>query len=220
VRPARRLRAIALCALLALAPIAHADDECRMALGRGWPPATENHGVAVETLFAGATPATLRVTVLPATGEERGVLLMPGADGADWTLRHAQAEERVRVWQDGKLQLRTSEAPEVNDVPIPARVATRLQQEWHALLASAAPEGSAAPFSEGDTWTFLAGDLRVSGLEPGCDLGELLRDQVDLLIEASDEGPEKRERRWRALEQSLDRLARMREAAFGATQAP
>jgi len=206
----------ALCALLVLAPAAHADDACRMALGRGWAPATENYGVAVEKLFAGDTPASFHVTVLPATGEEWGLLLIPGTGGGDWTLRYARADERVRVWQDGKLQLRTSEAPDTQDVPIPAGVATRLLEEWRSVLASAAPEGSAAPFSEKDAWTFLAGDLRVSGLEPGCDLGERMRDQLDLLIEASDEGPAKRERRWRALEESLDRLAREREAAFGA----
>jgi hypothetical protein len=210
----------ALCTLLALAPAAHAQDRCQIALGRGWAPATENWGVAVEKLFAGDTPATLGVTVLPATGEEWGVLLIPGAEGGDWTLRHAQAEERVRAWADGQLQLRTREAPETQDAPIPAAVATRLLAEWRALLAAAAPEGSAAPFSERDAWTFLAGDLRVSGLEPGCELGEMLRDQLDLLIEASDEGPEKRERRWRALDESLDRMARLREATYGAAPAP
>ena len=214
MRPA--LSRAAVCALLALAPAAHAD-ECRMALGRGWAPATENYAVAVEKLFAGDTQASFHVTVLPATADEWGVLLIPGAsDGDDWTLRYAQADERVRVWQGGQLLLRTSEPAQVQDAPIPARVAKRLIAEWRAVLASAAPEGSAAPFSEKDAWTFLAGDLRVGGLQPGCDLGERMRDQLDLLIEASDEGPEKRERRWRALEESLDRLAREREAAFGA----
>jgi hypothetical protein len=209
--------AIALCALLALSPVAHAQDEaCRMSLGRGWPPATESYGTTVEKLFAGSVPASLSVTVLPRTGAERGLLLMPAEGGADWTLRYAEAEERVHAWEGGKLQLRTSEAPEIQDAPIPSAVAARLLAEWRALLASAAPEGSLAPFSETDTWLFVAGDLRVSGLEPGCELGELLRDQLDLLIEASDEGPEKRERRWRALEDSLDRMRRLREAAFGA----
>ena len=209
--------------LLALAPLAHADDDaCRMALGRGWAPATENYGLAVEKLFAGATPATFHVTVLPATAVEWGVLLIPGATpDSDWTLRYAQADERVRAWQGGQLQLRTSEAPETQDAPIPARVASRVVEQWRAVLASAAPEGSSAPFSEKDAWTFQAGDLRVSGLQPGCELGELMRDQLDLLIEASDEGPEKRERRWRALEESLDTMARLRESAYGqAVDAP
>jgi hypothetical protein len=34
----------------------------------------------------------------------------------------------------------------------------------------------------------------------------LLREQIDLLIEASDEGDEKREKRWRQLGESLDRM--------------
>ncbi|QSX78830.1 hypothetical protein [Agrilutibacter solisilvae] len=208
--------AAALCALLMLAPAAHADDDtCRLALGRGWPPATENYGTAVETLFAGSTPAALSVTVLPKVGAERAVRLMPDPAGGDWTLRFAEADERVRAWVDGQLMLRTTQAPEVRDVPIPATVAKRLVEEWRALLAGAAPQESSAPFSEDDAWVFVAGDLRVSGLEPGCDVGELLRDEMDLLIEATDEGPEKRQRRWRALDASLNRLRRMREAYTG-----
>jgi hypothetical protein len=48
--------------------------------------------------------------------------------------------------------------------------------------------------------------LRVSGLKPTCEAGALLREQIDLLIEASDEGDEKREKRWRQLGESLDRM--------------
>ena len=33
-----------------------------------------------------------------------------------------------------------------------------------------------------------------------------MREQIDLLIEATDEGEEKREKRWRQLGESLDRM--------------
>ena len=89
---------------------------------------------------------------------------------------------------------------------MPAAVASRLVADWRRALAVAAPEGSTAPFSENDSWLFVAGDLRVSGLRPECELGEQLREQIDLLIEASDEGEEKREKRWRQLGESLDRM--------------
>jgi hypothetical protein len=89
---------------------------------------------------------------------------------------------------------------------MPANVATRLVDDWRRALAIAAPKGSTAPFSEDDSWLFVAGNLRVSGLKPACELGEQLRQQIDLLIEASDEGPEKREKRWRQLGESLDRM--------------
>jgi hypothetical protein len=81
-----------------------------------------------------------------------------------------------------------------------------LVDEWRHALSLAAPEGSAAPFSEDDTWLFVAGDLRVGGLKPSCELGGLLHDQIDLLVEASDEGDEKRQKRWRQLGESLDRM--------------
>ena len=78
-----------------------------------------------------------------------------------------------------------------------ARVAGRrgapLLQPWHDLVKLAR---KGFVLSRTTTWVFVAGELRVSGQEPGCELGERLRDQVDLLIEASDEGANKRERRW------------------------
>ncbi|MFC5576818.1 hypothetical protein ACFPOA_02165 [Lysobacter niabensis] len=201
------MRAACLVAALLLAPIARADDEqCRLALGRGWPPATENYGKAVEQLFAGDSQPALRFTLLPKTGVESGVLLIPGADGGDWTLRRAVADQRVHYWGPTQLELRTAQAPATDEASMPAAVATRLVDEWRHALSLAAPEGSAAPFSEGDTWLFVAGDLRASGLKPDCELGELLRDQIDLLIEASDEGDEKRQKRWRQLGESLDRM--------------
>jgi hypothetical protein len=84
----------------------------------------------------------------------------------------------------------------------------------------AAPQGVVAPFSEGDTWLFVAGDLRVSGLRPDCELGALLRDQVDLLIEASDEGDEKREKRWRQIGESLDRMRTVLDAMTAPAATP
>jgi hypothetical protein len=201
------MRAVFLVATLLLAPMAHADDaQCKLAVGRGWPPATENYGTAVEKLFAGDAQPTLSLTVLPKLGAESGVLLVADPNGGDWLLRRAVADERVHVWEGGKLVLRTAQAPEFNEAPIPAAVATRLVEDWRRALSTAAPEGSTAPFSEEDTWLFVAGDLRVSGMKPTCELGALLRDQVDLLIEASDEGEEKRAKRWRQLGESLDRM--------------
>lgn len=202
----RNLRALWLAVALLAAPCAQAEEGCRLALGRGWPPATENHGTAVESLFAvGSTPA-LRFTLLPKVGAESGVLLIPGAGEDDWTLRYAEADERVHHWGATELELRTQQAPDLNEVPMPADIAKRLVAAWQSALAAAAPEGSQAPFSEGDTWLFVAGDLRVSGLKPTCELGEQLRRQVDLLIEASDEGEEKRQKRWRQLDESLERM--------------
>jgi hypothetical protein len=203
------MRAALLAAALLLAPAAHADDACKLALGRGWPPATENYGSAVERLFAVGSQPAWSFTLLPKTGVESGVLLIPAVDGRDWTLRRAVADSRVHYWSASKLELRTDQEPELNDASIPAEVATRFIDEWHRALSVVAPEGSAAPFSEKDTWLFVAGDLRVSGLAPSCELGELMRDQIDLLIEASDEGDEKRQKRWRQLGESLDRMRKV-----------
>ena len=191
------------------APLAHADEEaCKVGLGRGWPPATENYGSAVEQMVAGPVRAPLSFTLLPAgVSVERGLALLPGAtETADWTLRYVEADRRVRVWVADHLELRTDQTPDVNEVPMPAAVATRLLAEWMHALAAAAPSGTPAPFSERDTWVFVAGDLRASGLEPVCKLGEQLRDQIDLLVEASDEGEEKRQKRWRQLGEKLDRM--------------
>ena len=200
--------ALWLVAALLVAPVAHADEQCHIAVGRGWPPATENYGTAVEKLFAGENTAALSFTLLPKAGVESGLLLIPNKNPSDdWTLRYGEADERVHYWGPTKLELRTEQTPSFNEVPIPADVATRLVADWHRALATAAPKGSTAPFSEDDTWLFVAGDLRVSGLKPGCDLGEQLRQQIDLLIQASDEGAEKRQKRWRQLGESLDRMS-------------
>lgn len=200
------MRAAALVMALLLAPTAQADDECKLALGRGWPPATENYGAAVEQLFAGGAQPGWSFTLLPTAGAESGVLLIPGSEGGDWTLRRAVADERVHFWGPTRLELRTAQTPELNEAPIPAAVAARLVADWRRALSAAAPEGSTAPFGDQDAWVFAIGDLRVSGLKPQCELGALLRDQIDLLVEASDEGDEKRAKRWRQLGESLDRM--------------
>lgn len=200
------MRAALIVAALLLSPIARADDACKLALGRGWPPATENYGSSVERLFAVGSQPIWSFTLLPKVGVESGLLLIPAVEGRDWTLRRAVADERVHYWSATKLELRTNQEPELDDVPIPAEVAMRFVEEWRRALSAAAPEGVAAPFSEKDTWLFVAGDLRVSGLEPTCELGELMREQIDLLIEASDEGDEKRLKRWRQLGELLDRM--------------
>jgi hypothetical protein len=221
------MRVLLLVAGLLLAPIAQADDgQCKLALGRGWPPATEMYGTAVEKLFAGEAQPALSVTLLPRAGAESGVLLVADPNGGDWLLRRAVADERVHAWEGGKLVLRTAQTPEFSEAPIPDAVASRFVEEWRHVLSTAAPEGSTAPFSEDDTWLFVVGDpgsspgqaLRVSGLKPTCELGALLRDQLDLLIEASDEGEEKREKRWRQLGESLDRMRGVLDA-MGATAA-
>ena len=200
------MRAALLVAALLLAPAAHADEACKMALGRGWPPATENYGSAVERLFAVGSQPAWSFTLLPKLGEESGLLLIPAAEGRDWTLRRAVADERVHYWGPTKLELRTNQEPELHEVAIPAAVAVRFAQAWDRALSMIAPEDSVAPFSDNDTWLFVVGDRRVSGLEPTCELGELMRQQIDLLIEASDEGDEKRLKRWRQLGESLDRM--------------
>ena len=201
------MRVALLVAALVFAPVAHADDDtCKLALGRGWPPATENYGSAVEKLFAGEQQPAWSFTLLPKMGAESGVLLIANPDGGDWTLRRAVADQRVHYWSAAKLELRTQQEPEIDEASIPAEVAARFIEDWRTALSTAVPDGSTAPFSEGDTWLFVAGDLRVSGLEPTCELGKFMREQIDLLIEASDEGDEKREKRWRQLGESLDRM--------------
>jgi hypothetical protein len=205
------------------APLAHADGEdCKVGLGRGWPSATENYGSAVERMVAGPVRAPLSFTLLPAgMSVERGLALLPGATEADdWTLRYVEADERVRVWASGRLELRTDQTPDVNQVPMPASVATRLLSEWMHALAAAAPSGTPAPFSEKDTWVFVAGDLRASGLRPDCELGEQLRDQIDLLVEASDESEEKRQKRWRQLGEQLDRMRQTVDGPSAVVQEP
>jgi len=206
-------RASLLAGALLFAPMVHAQDACRLELGRGWPPATENYGSAVEKLFAGDAAPALRLTRLPPAGQESGLLLIPGSAGSDWTLRRVRADKRVHYWSDSRLELRVEQQPDIAEAPIPAALAQRLVAEWRDALGRAVPADQPAQFSEEETWLFAIGDLRVSGKQPGCEIGGHLLEQIDLLAEASDEGLQKRERRWRQLERSLDELRQSVERA-------
>ena len=203
--PKSRATAVALCAGLLLSPLAHAADDCQVALGRGWPPATENHGAAVERLLDGGLTPAVRLTRLPAFAKESGVLLIPGEGQGDWTLRVAEVDDRVSRWSGGRLELRTDQSPDAEEVPMPAPLARRLFAAWQRTFTALVPADRTAAFHEGPS-SFVVGDLRVSGLEPDCGPGELVMAQVELLVEASDDGDERRARRWLELERSLDEL--------------
>lgn len=83
--------ALALLALLVIAPLAHAKGPCEIDLGQGWPPATRNHGSAVETLFAAGDAPALSLVRLPPRGKETGVLLVRPVNGGAWTVRSSVA---------------------------------------------------------------------------------------------------------------------------------
>ncbi|MBB5864229.1 hypothetical protein [Xanthomonas sp. 3058] len=184
--------------------------ECGSTLGRGWPPAVGNYGTAVTTLLDGATKPTLTLLTLPTRGVESGVSLVPGKDGADWTLRHSRADERVYSWVSqsdrGAVQLRTEQTPETVEIPIPAALARRLVSNWTNALTRLAPTGRTAPVSEGEVLSFQVEGVRYSGTRPGCGAGELLVQQAALLIEASEGKENKRDKRWTQIESSLDEL--------------
>ncbi len=207
----RRLR---LGLALLLAPLAaQAADDCRLALGRGWPPATENHGSAVEQVLAAQAKPRLRLTQLPVRGVESGLMLIPGnGERADWTLRHATASERVAAWtrsrNGGALEMRLDQEVETDEAPLPAELGQRLVDAWSRTLAAAVPADRPAEFHDKDQLLFLVDGLRVSGLEPDCGPARRLLRQAELLTEAADESPAKRERRWRELAESLDELDR------------
>ncbi|UJB18405.1 MULTISPECIES: hypothetical protein [Lysobacter] len=205
----RRLAWLGLAAALA-APFAQAADQCQFALGRGWPPATENHGSAVEQLLAAKAEARLTLTYLPTRGTESGLLLIPGSGDADWTLRHAMPNERVAVWNTGRasgaLQLRVEQEVDNEEAPIPAALAQRLVAGWKRALESMAPKDKPAEYQDKDQLLFVVDGLRVSGVRPDCGAGEIIMKQAGLLTEASNESASKRERRWRALGESLDEL--------------
>ncbi|WP_223807365.1 hypothetical protein [Montanilutibacter psychrotolerans] len=188
-----------------VAPLAQAADECHIELGRGWPPATESHGTAVEGLFAnGATPV-MTLTTLPERTAESGLQLI-AAESGDWTLRHSVADKRVSVWADNKLQLRTDQTPEVVEVPMPAELGRRLVAAWRGALEQLVPADLTAPFKE-DVTLYMVDGLRVSGAAPTCGPAAILGEQAALLIEATDDGDKRRERRWVELGESLDKLA-------------
>lgn len=202
------LRAWCAAAALAFAPLAHAVD-CVVDLGRGWPPGAQNHGEAAEKLLFGGRQPILSLTWLPVRGEERSLQVVPAASG-DWTLRYSLADERVLQWtsvRNGVEQrLVLEQTPEVLEVPIPSGVGKRLVADWGRVLATVAPASRAAAFHEGDLWLLQVEGMRISGLAPGCGAAERLHEQVALLVEAVDERPSKRAKRWVQLRESLDTM--------------
>lgn len=209
----RRAWAVLACALALLAaPLAQAQmfgAECK--LGRSWPTEYET---AVENLLAGDKAVAWHVTLLPASGKERGLYLFSAPDGADWTLRYAEADQRVHYWGASRLELRTDQVPDTREVPMPAALARRMMESWRRVVGTLAPAGSKPAFNDTDTWLFVmaesapgAGDaLRASGAKPECKLGRHLLDHVDVLLDATKDGDRKRERRWETLTEQLDRL--------------
>ncbi|WP_184650361.1 hypothetical protein [Xanthomonas euroxanthea] len=198
-------------ALLGVLPwTSAAARECESTLGRGWPPAVGNYGTAVTTLLDAGTRPSLALLTLPTRGVESGVSLVPGKDGADWTLRHSRADERVYSWVSqsdrGSVQFRTEQTPETVEIPIPAALAERLVSYWSGALTQLAPVGRSAPVSEGEVLSFQVDGVRYSGTRPSCGAGELLVQQAALLIEASESKQNKRDKRWTQIESSLDEL--------------
>ena len=207
MRAARAL--LALLATVAAIPVAQA--QCQLQLGHGWPPATESHGSAVETLLqAGATPA-LNLTWLPEDDEEAALMLLRPAGDGDWTLRYARADRRVdgRESVDGGFVrvLRTDQTPELVEVPMPATLAQRVRDSWQRVLQAGVPDGRAAAFHPGEVRTFVVDGQRISGPEPDCGAAELMMEQAGDLVDAAGEGdPDDLPERWQDLWESLDEL--------------
>jgi len=208
-------------AALAATSAVHAQDACALDLGRGWPPATENYGSAVEQLFFAGGKPVLSLTRLPTRSVESGVQLYAGEGEGDWRLRFTEADERVEVWTSGKRELRVGQQPEIVEVPMPAALARRVVADWQRALSTQVPADRTAQFHEGEVLLFVVGEtatgepLRVSGVQPGCGPAAELMEQVGLMIEATDDSDEKRFKRWRKLEESLDELEQSLTGATG-----
>ncbi|WP_454828551.1 hypothetical protein [Pseudoxanthomonas wuyuanensis] len=208
-----RRRVAAAAALLAIAVLVSSGAQarqCQVDLGRGWPPATDNYGNAVEGLFHQQAQPALSLVWLPSRGKETGLSLLPGADGAAWTLRHSQADERVYHWNNGGsrggVELRIGQPARQDEAPIPAELAQRLVALWRQSLEQAVPAGVGASVQEGNVLSFVVGGDRFSGAIPGCGPTERMLEQAALMIEATTEKESKRERRWIKLEASLEDL--------------
>jgi hypothetical protein len=206
------VRARALLLLLLAMPAAHAA-ECELGLGLGWPPATGNHGDAVEALLASGTPPALQLTWLPTRGVESALMLVPPANGGAWTLRHANPAQRVdhreSISNGVRRVLLTDQQPEVREVPIPETLAGRLVEGWTRTLQSGVAADQEARFHDGEVLSFRIGDDRFSGPEPRCGAGELLIEQAEALIDAAGErDPDDFPKRWNALWRLLDELDR------------
>lgn len=201
--------------LLALTSWSAMAKECQTQLGRGWPPGTANYGGAVERLFDGQASPALSLVWLPRNGKETGVALSPGAEGAAWTLRYSRADERVYSWSGNALELKTQQTPEQATVPIPAGLAQRMLKVWGESLRQAVPEATAAAFHEGDVLSTVVEGARFSGPVSECGPLEQILEQAQLLIEASEENENKRERRWLEIEASLQQLQQSLAGAGG-----
>ncbi len=212
-----RVAAFALVAGLAALPAARAADSCGATFGHGWPPATENYGTAVEGLLAGGETPRLMITRLPARGTESAVMLIEGPGG--WRLRFAEADDRVMDWSGTgngvQRQLRVDQVPAIEEVPLPAQVAERIVGSWKRLLASL-PADRSAPYTDDEQWLVVLDGERVGGQVPDCDAGELLADQVKLLVEAVDESESKRARRWEQVQELLAEMDAQSLAGVGA----
>ena len=179
---------------------------CEPGLGRGWPAATQEYGSAVEHLLRARTPPLLRVTLLPQYGVESSLLLSPGKDGEDWTLRHVKADQRVLDWVDGQRELRVDQEVWASEVSMPAGLARRVVEHWQHALDTLAPPDRAPEILDGDQMTFVVDEMRVSGPWSRCGSGQGLHDQIKLLIKATEDDDARRARRWQQIEQSLDTL--------------
>ena len=207
VAAAAKLPAVLLLVLSAsLMPCSAMAKECQAQLGRGWPPGTANYGEAVERLFDGQTSPALSLVWLPRSGKETGLALLPGVEGAAWTLRYSEADERVHHWGRNAVELKTEQTPQQVTAPIPAALAQRLLKVWGDSLRQAAPETAAATFHEGDVLSAVIDGVRFSGPVSECGPLEQILEQAGLLIEASDEKESKRERRWAEIDASLQTL--------------
>ena len=215
VAAATRLSAALLVLSAALTPWSAMAKECPAQLGRGWPPGTANYGGAVERLFDGQTSPALSLVWLPRSGKETGLALLPGSEGAAWTLRYSQVDERVYRWSGNALELKTEQTPQQATAPIPAALAQRLLKVWGDSLRQVAPEGTAATFHEGDVLSAVVDGMRFSGPVSECGPLEQILEQAGLLIEASDEKESKRERRWAEIDASLRTLQQSLAGAGG-----
>lgn len=213
------LLATALAVQAVVVPSARADEEvevCRIDLGRGWPPATQNYGSAVETLFTGGLTPTLSLTRLPARSAESALQLIAVEGEGDWTLRYVEADERIQVWTGGRRELRTNQQPDVAAVPMPAALARRVVAHWQHVMDAQVPRDRVAEFHDDEVLLFVVDGVRVSGLQPACGPIAQMMEQVALMIEATDDGDERRIKRWRELGESLDQLEQSLAGATGA----
>lgn len=202
--------ALALLALLVIAPLAQAKGPCENDLGQGWPPATRNHGSAVETLFAAGDAPALSLVRLPPRGKETGVMLVRPVNGGAWTVRSSVAAERVdaveRIPGGISKTLKVDSPPKVRESAMPAALAERVVKAWGSALQATVPAKRDAAFPEDELLVFNVNGLRISGAEPGCGPGRLLARQAKVLDDAAGSKDKHLPKRWSALIKLLDQL--------------